>query len=92
MHHGCHKSRISSGSISAIHVPVLVGNRPRFGGWFIQMAWDEMKMLGSLTKSNGIHAIASPDLFHEITGFANSAPQIRSLGRREIHEAGSVPW
>ena len=82
---------ISSGPISAINVRVQVGNRPRFGGWFIQMAWDEMKMLGSLTKSNGIHAIASPDLFHEITGIANSAPPIRSLSRREIHGAGTVP-
>ena len=52
-----------------------VGNRPRFGGRFIQMAWDEMEMkvLGSLTKGNGIHALASADLFHEITGIANSA-------------------
>ena len=44
----------------------------------------EMKVLGSLTKGNGIHALASADLFHEITGIANSAPPITSLGRREI--------
>ena len=55
------------------------------------MAWDEMEMLGSLTKGNGIHALASADLFHKITGIANSAPPIRSLGRREIHGAGTVP-
>ena len=41
------------------------------------MAWDEMEMkvLGSLTKGNGIHALASADLFHKITGIANSATQ-----------------
>jgi len=54
---------------------------------------DEMKMkvLGSLTKGNGIHALASADLFHKITGIANSAPPITSLGRREIDGAGTVP-
>ncbi len=53
------------------------------------MAWDEMEMkvLGSLTKGNGIHALASADLFHKITGIANSAPPITSLGRREIDGA-----
>ena len=42
------------------------------------MAWDEMEMkvLGTLTKGNGINALASADLFHEITGIANSAPPI----------------
>ena len=93
MHHRFHSSGIGSGSISATNVPVQVGNRPRFGSRFIQMAWDEMemKMLGSLTKGNGIYALASADLFHEITGITNSAPPIRSLGRREIHGAGTVP-
>ena len=77
MHHRRHNGRISGGSIAAIHVSVKVGNRPRFGGRFIQMAWDEMEMnvLGSLTKGNGIHALASADLFHKITGIANSEPQ-----------------
>ena len=85
--------RCDSGSISAIYVPVLFGNRPRFEGRFIRMAWDEMKMkvLGSLTKDNCIHALTSADLFHEITGIPNSAPPIRSLGRREIHGARTVP-
>ena len=75
MHHRCHSRRIGSGSISAIHVPVQVGNRPRFGGRFIQMAWDEMEMkvLGSLTKGNRIHAFASGDLLHETTRIADSA-------------------
>ena len=93
MHHRRYNGRISGGSIAAIHVPVQVGNRPRFGGRFIQMAWDEMEMkvLGSLTKSNCIHALTSADLFHEITGIPNSAPPIRSLGRREIHGARTVP-
>ena len=93
MHHRCHNGRISSGSITTIHVPIQVSNRPRFGGRFIQMAWDEMEMkvLGSLTKGNGIHALTSADLFHEITGNANSAPPIRSLCSREIHGAGTVP-
>ena len=74
-----------------MHIPIQVGNRPRFKGRFISMAWDEMKVLGSLTKGNGIHALASADLFHEITCIANSATPIRSLGRREIHWAGTVP-
>ena len=49
------------------------------------MAWDEMEMrvLDSLTKSNGIHALASVDLFHEITSNTKT-PQIRRLGRLEI--------
>ena len=57
------------------------------------MPWDEMEMkvLSSLTKGNGVHALASADLFHEITGIPNSAPPIRSLGRREIHGARTVP-
>ena len=57
------------------------------------MAWDEMemKMLGPLTKGHGMHALASADLFHEITGITNSAPPIRSLDRRVIHGAGTVP-
>ena len=57
------------------------------------MAWDEMemKMLGSLTKGNGIDALASADLFHEITGIAHCAAPIRSLGLREIHGPGTVP-
>ena len=76
MHHRRHNGRISGGSIATIHVPVQVCNRPRFGGRFIQMAWDEMEMkvLGSLTKGNCIHALTSADLFHEITGIADSAP------------------
>ena len=57
------------------------------------MAWDEMEMkvLGSLTKGNGINAIASGDLFHEITGIAHCSPPIGSLGHREIHGPGTVP-
>ena len=57
------------------------------------MARDEMQMkvLGPLTKGNRIHAFASGDLFHELTGIANSATPIRSLDRREIHRAGTVP-
>ena len=65
----------------------------RLGGRFIQMAWDEMEMrvLDSLTKSNGIHALASVDLFHEITGIAHCAAPTGSLGLREIHGPGTVP-
>ena len=51
----------------------------------------QMKVLGSLTKGNGINAIASGDLFDQITGIANCAPPIRSLGLREIHGPGTVP-
>jgi hypothetical protein len=51
----------------------------------------QMKVLGSLSKGNGIHALASSDLLHETTGIANSAPPVSSLGLREIHGAGTVP-
>jgi len=51
----------------------------------------QMEVLGSLTKGNGIDALTSADLFHEITGIADSAPPIRSLVFREIHGAGTVP-
>ena len=42
------------------------------------MSWTEMemKMQGSLTKGSGMHALASVDLFHEITDIVKSAPPI----------------
>ena len=51
----------------------------------------QMKVLGSLTEGNGIHAFASGDLFHEITGIAHCAAPTGSLGLREIHGPGTVP-
>ena len=57
------------------------------------MAQDEiqMKVLGSLTKGNRIHAFASGDLLHEKTRIGDSATPIRNLDRYEIHVAGTVP-
>ena len=59
----------------------------------MQMARDQMQMkvLGSLTKGNRIHAFASGDLLHETTRIADSATPIRSLDRFEIHGARTVP-
>ncbi len=51
----------------------------------------QMKVLGSLTEGNGIHAFASGDLFDEITGIAHCAAPTGSLGLREIHGPGTVP-
>ena len=59
----------------------------------MRMARDQMQMkvLGSLTKGNRIHAFASGDLLHETTRITDSATPIRSLDSREIHWAGTVP-
>ena len=51
----------------------------------------QMKVLGSLTKGNRIHAFASGDLLHEKTRIGDSATPIRNLDRYEIHGAGTVP-
>ena len=56
------------------------------------MTWDEMQMkvLRSLTKGDGVHALASGDLLHEITGISYSASPIAGFCLGEIHGAGTV--
>ena len=75
-----------------VHRSVQVGNRPGLGGRFIQMTWDEMQMkvLRPLSKGDGVHALASGDLLHEITGIAYSASPVGGFCLGEIHGAGTV--
>ena len=56
------------------------------------MTWDEMQMkvLRTLTKGNGVDALASGDLLHEITGIAYSASPVGGFCLGEIHGAGTV--
>ena len=56
------------------------------------MTWDEMQMkvLRTLTKGNGVDALASGDLLHEATGIAYSASPIGGFYLGEIHGAGTV--
>ena len=58
----------------------------------MQMTWDEMQMkvLRPLTKGDGVHAFASGDLLHEITGIAYSASPVGGFCLGEIHGAGTV--
>ena len=56
------------------------------------MTWDEMQMkvLRTLTKGNGVDALASGDLLHEITGIAYDASPVEGFCLGEIHGSGTV--
>ena len=58
----------------------------------MQMTWDEMQMkvLRPLTKGDGVYALASGDLFHEMTGIAYGASPVGGFCFGEIHGAGTV--